>query len=411
MEDSTQVGGLVLDMSSATHNKHSPTGDGVKKRKTGRDLGLAAPRLCWAVLMRSFLGSAACVHCHRRKVRCDARVVGFPCSNCRTSKKPDCRIHEKKKRLVPRSILDPVPIRCRPEPSSDVAPKPEPPAPSARNVSPHHNDPQPASNQQLYNNMPLSGAPTEREAHTDLENRLVKLIDEEETDKREIRNGVRAIYVGHDLSNMSFLLRQQRDTDDGACHFAGNEIPQRQLQTGHDSFLIDALTLPEQRLADDLVEAYFAHANPGYPVVDEDFFMTQYRGRDREPPPILLLQSILLVGAHVTRGKAERDVLKEIFFRRAKWLFDNRVERNRDIMVQSALLLTWYSDSADDDVSANAYYWVGAAARIATGLGMHRNPVPGSFVSRDRRLWRRLWFLLLQFDVMVSVSYGRPQAM
>ena len=240
----------------------------------------------------------------------------------------------------------------------------------------------------------------------------MKLIDEEESGSREIQRGVRAIYVGHELSNMSFLIRQQRDKDDDVYHFAGNEIPRRQLRTGHDQLLMDALTLPEPVLADELVQAYFDHVNPGYPIVDEDLFMAQYRNRDpADPPPILLLQTILLVGAHVTRPKAERDALKDIFFRRAKWLFDSRIERNRDILVQAALLMTWHSDGADDDVAANAHYWVGVAARIATGLGMHRNPVSSRFVSRDRRMWRRLWHILVQFDVMVSLSYGRPQAM
>lgn len=240
----------------------------------------------------------------------------------------------------------------------------------------------------------------------------MNLIDEEASDSREIQRGVRAIYVGHELSNMSFLIRQQRDTGDDVYHFAGNEIPRRQLRTGHDQLLMDALTLPETALADELVQAYFAQVNAGYPIVEEDLFMAQYRNRDpADAPPILLLQTILLVGAHVTRPKDERDALKEIFFRRAKWLFDNRIERNRDILVQAALLLTWHSDVADDDVSANAHYWIGTAARIATGLGMHRNPVCSMFVPRDRRMWRRLWYILVQFDVMVSLSYGRPQAM
>lgn len=250
------------------------------------------------------------------------------------------------------------------------------------------------------------------EAHTEMEQHLVKLIDEEESGRREIQRGVRAFYVGHEHSNMSFLFRQQREQDDDVYHFASNEIPRRQMKTGHDQLLMDALTLPEPALADELVQAYFTYVNPGYPIVDEDLFMTQYRNRDpADPPPVLLLQAILLVGAHVSRGKVERDALKEIFFRRTKYLFDNRIERNRDILVQAALLLTWHSDSADDDVAADAHFWVGAAARIATGLGMHRNPVSSSFVTRDRRMWRRVWFILVQFDVLISLSYGRPQAM
>ncbi|KAL4871610.1 hypothetical protein BDV12DRAFT_164063 [Aspergillus spectabilis] len=422
-------------MSSTAQPTLTPASHGVNKRKSG---------------------SAACIHCHRRKVRCDARIVGLPCSNCRSAGKTDCRIHEKKKRLAVRSILDPVPIRSRPPNHEQAAGSISPPSPSReppnafttafRAVQPdivtppgvasrvpnirspnstydsktsNNNNPgngaqypggAPNSGPSVYNR-PVGSDPSDGESRAEIEKRLVKLIDEEASDSREIQRGVRAIYVGHELSNMSFLIRQQRDTDDDVYHFAGNEIPRRQLRTGHDQLLMDALTLPEPDLADELVQAYFAHVNTGYPIVEEDLFMTQYRNRDpADAPPILLLQTILLVGTHVTHPKVERDALKEVFFRRAKWLFDNRIERNRDILVQAALLLTWHSDVSDDDVSANAHYWIGIAARIATGLGMHRNPVCSRFVPRDRRMWRRLWYILVQFDVMVSLSYGRPQA-
>ncbi|KAL4975091.1 fungal-specific transcription factor domain-containing protein [Aspergillus desertorum] len=402
-------------------------------------------------------GSAACIHCHRRKVRCDARLVGLPCSNCRSAGKTDCQIHEKKRKLAVRSILDPVPIRCRPpnpekatKSISPSSPSIEPPRAfmtALRAVQPDiatpsgiaSNFPNIRNHDSTYDNRatnknvlgsntqyqnvlsnsdsppysrPAVSDPSEGELRADIEKRLVNLIDGEASDSRAIQRGVRAIYVGHELSNMSFLIRQQRDTGDDVYHFAGNEIPRRQLRTGHDQLLMDALTLPEPVLADELVHAYFAQVNPGYPIVEEDLFMSQYSNRDpADAPPILLLQTILLVGAHVTRPKAERDALKDIFFRRAKWLFDNRIERNRDILVQAALLLTWHSDVTDDDVSANAHYWIGIAARIATGLGMHRNPVCSRFVPRDRRMWRRLWYILVQFDVMVSLSYGRPQAL
>lgn len=382
--------------------------------------------------------------------------MGLPCSNCRSSGKSDCRIHEKRKRLAVRSILDPVPIRSRPLPDPNTSPAAKPlpqispsqttpvslpPISSLRDNPPiGPSDPAPTQNthvqssnsvpgyhtpqhsaatppQAYYHPPPPSSDPpsssSDHNVHTDYEKRLVTLLDDEEPGGREIQRGVRAIYVGHDVSNMSFLIRQQRDKDDDVYHFAGHELlPRRPFQAGHDQLLVDALTLPEPALADELVEAYFAQINPGYPVVDEDLFMAQYRNRDpSDPPPVLLLQAILLVGSHVTRPKAERDTLKDIFFRRSKWLFDNRIERNRDILVQAALLLTWFSDGTDDDVSANAYYWVGVAARIATGIGLHRNTVSSKFVPRDRRLWRRLWYILVQFDVMVSLSYGRPQAM
>ena len=129
---------------------------------------------------------------------------------------------------------------------------------------------------------------------------------------------------------------------------------------------------------DELLHAYFTHVNPGFPVVDEDQFMELYQARDpSNPPSLLLLQSILLVGAHVARTGAEREALKASFFKKAKILFEARFERMRDVAVQAALLMTWHSDG-QEDVAANAYYWIGIAARIAMGLGMHRDTTPST---------------------------------
>lgn len=136
--------------------------------------------------------------------------------------------------------------------------------------------------------------------------------------------------------------------------------------------------------------------------------MGQYRARDpADPPSLLLLHSILLVGAHVLPG---RTALKSDFFRRAKILIDSRFERNRDVIVQAALLLTWYSDGLED-VAANAWYWIGFAARIAMGLGMHRDAEPSTLVHHNKKMWRRVWWLLVQCDLLVSLQFGRPLSM
>ncbi|KAM5472227.1 hypothetical protein MferCBS49748_001676, partial [Microsporum ferrugineum] len=364
---------------------------------------------------------AACVHCHQRKVRCDARTVGVPCSNCRTAGKLDCRIHEKKKRTASRSLRHPVPIRCAPFPESD---EPHAQASLANPMPDSHHTAMsildiPAQKEDSY--PAASVMDCSETAHRDLspdedqtserDKQLAKLIDEEST-HRKIQKNVRVIYVGQDVSNLNFLLRQQHlDRDDEVYHFATNEISRKYIECGFEQVPRDAFVLPEPALADELVDAYFKHVNPGFPILAEDIFMAQYKGRDSsDAPSLLVLQAVLLAGAHVSRPRPMRDTLKAAFFRRAKLLFEARVERNRDIMVQAALLLTWYSDPVDDDVAANAHYWVGVAARIATGLGMHRNSGSSMIVPHDKRMWRRAWWILVQFDVMVSLQYGRPQA-
>ncbi|KAK2773146.1 hypothetical protein FQN52_001845 [Onygenales sp. PD_12] len=367
---------------------------------------------------------AACVHCHQRKVRCDARVVGIPCSNCRSSGKSDCRIHEKKKRALVRSLRHPVPIRCAPLSSSNGPPGPAQTNPSSAHpsrstpspTSPNTRPPKSGGPQSRAQELPAFTEGTTPDSQDDdetreLERHLVKILDEEDH-QGIIQKGVRVIYVGQDVSNMNFLFRQQHgDQNDGVYHFPANEISKQYIRNKLEQIPRDAFVLPEQSLADELVDAYFTHINPGCPIIEEDVFMAQYKGRDpSDPPSLLILQAILLAGAHVSCPRPQRDSLKASFFRRAKILFEARVERNRDILVQAALLLTWYSDRVDDDVAANSHFWVGVAARIATGLGMHRNAGSSRMLPLDKRMWRRVWWILVQFDVMVSLLYGRPQA-
>ena len=148
---------------------------------------------------------------------------------------------------------------------------------------------------------------------------------------------------------------------------------------------------------------------PGFPIIDETAFMAAYNDRNGEPP-YLLLQVICLVGTHVTRVLKTPNTLKATFFRRAKALLDGRYEDDRMNTVQAAILLTWMSDGADD-VNANSWYWVGMATRAAIGLGMHRDVMPSNMPVADKRLWRRIWWVLMQFDCLVSLIHGRPQTM
>ncbi|KAK1453395.1 fungal specific transcription factor domain-containing protein [Colletotrichum melonis] len=179
----------------------------------------------------------------------------------------------------------------------------------------------------------------------------------------------------------------------------------------------EALELPTKALADKLVQAYFMHINRGIPIVDEEFFMKKYNNTEtsedfakQRPLSLLLLNAILLVGAHVlSNERDELKALKAVFFKRAKALFDCRFEQHRETYLQAAILLTWQCDDLEDVIS-NSWYWIGIAARTAYGMGMHRDATPSGLNVMDKRLWRRLWWTLYQYDVLVSMAHGRPQA-
>lgn len=235
------------------------------------------------------------------------------------------------------------------------------------------------------------------------------MLSQEDLDVRSMPNGVRMIYVGQDFSNIDYLVRHRAHNKD-VYHFPSDRMPRHYTAHEPDRVPSEAFLLPPSTMVNELLSQYFRHINPGCPIVDEETFMTRYKARDTtNPPSLLVLQSILMVGAHVSQDRSDRDRLKATFFRRAKMLFDARFERNLDAMVQAALLLTWHSEGIDD-VGANVYHWVGVAIRIAHGLGMHRDNHCSTLMDHDKRIWRRLWWILVQYDVMIALAYGRPLA-
>jgi transcriptional regulatory protein AMDR len=299
------------------------------------------------------MARSACVTCHQRKVRCDAHIKGFPCSRCISSGKSDCRIHQKKKRAVPRSVNNPVPICSRASTATSSNS-------SSQSLQHLQNDGSSLDNPQLQ--------AIDEEYQGGIDRSSAELADPSRFEERAIHKGVRITYVGKDVSNISFLVRQRLEgQNERVFHFPSEEIAKKYMRHESDRVSQEAFMLPDKALADELITAYFAHVNPGCPILNEAIFMAQYGGHNpADPPSLLVLQAVLLVGAHVLKDRPERDSLKATFFRRAKMLFEARVEWNRDHMVQAALLLTWHSDGVED-VAANAWYWVGIATRIATG--------------------------------------------
>lgn len=384
------------------------------------------------------LARTACSACHDRKVRCDAHDGGIPCSNCRAgspSMADSCRIHQKRKRQSRLKAREPLfqesmqASRQSHEYAASLAPSPGVSSTgksgegrrfaktlsgsgsaSAPSVYHGHATPRPLDSTPRSVTS-LAGAPLHPTEDGDFRRYLIEFIDQPHLTERPIDKEARMAYVGTEVSNTSFLVRQQFGPKTvGVSHYPTNRLSRQHTCHEPDRLPVEAFQLPSKSVVDRLLDAYFTHINPTFPVVDQDLFLVQYQARDpQNPPSLLLLHAMLVAGAHVFYDRDERDAQKALFFRRAKTLFDARFERNRDTVVQAALLLTWHSDGAED-VVANSWHWVGVAARTAMGLGMHRNADKSTLVPHNKRMWRRIWWLLFQCDVLVSLQYGRPQA-
>lgn len=396
--------------------------------------------------MLSTKAGKACLGCHLRKVKCDAAANGHPCSRCRASN-AECIISERRRRRrVPRSGPesegqmssgeedDDSHLLHQESAAHDYAQSD--PCSSTHLASGLQNDSQAGS----IDVPPAFAGAEEGEGGSGTysgvpaaERQLAEqhLVDFFNQDLRHSPIQARSIYVGNELCNLNFLTRPRSGerlvrhypsanfyvprSDDGARPPATpNLIPK------------DAFVMPPPGVSDALVDAYFLHVHPLFPVLDRDSFYLGYRDC-RSAPSILLIQAICLVGSHVSTFDNVQ-ALKMAFFRRAKALVDGRYDEDRMHLVQAALLMTWFSDGGDD-VCANAWWWIGVAARTAIGLGsepvflhlptvhgrltvclVHRDVTHSKMPPSDKRTWRRIWWCLVQFDALVSLSLGRPRA-
>ena len=165
------------------------------------------------------MAHSACATCHQRKVRCDTHIRGFPCSNCISSDKPDCQIYQKKRRAVPRSVNNPLPI-CRRSSTTHTSYK------SSQSIQP------------LHGSETLLGSPqlqfVSEDGNSGIESGADTILDQNEMGQRATHKSVRITYVGKDVSNISFLVRQRLEgQNERVYHFPSGEIAKKYMR--HES--------------------------------------------------------------------------------------------------------------------------------------------------------------------------------
>ncbi|KAL1592787.1 hypothetical protein SLS60_011203 [Paraconiothyrium brasiliense] len=163
-------------------------------------------------------------------------------------------------------------------------------------------------------------------------------------------------------------------------------------------------TLPEERKQ--LLQAYFQFVHPSFPVIDAREFLAQYTAHGFEGINLLLLWSMFSISASYVPWLApSRKERKAVYAARAKLLFDLGQENDKIVLVQAALLQSfWFPDSADVKQS---WYWTGIAFSIAQSFGLHaltsRRPR-----SQKEILWRNIWHCCLLRDTWQAFGRGRP---
>lgn len=85
-------------------------------------------------------------------------------------------------------------------------------------------------------------------------------------------------------------------------------------------------------------------------------------------------------------------------------------ETDRTVLLQSAILLAFYH--SEKDLHTQPWYWSGIAVSHCQIMGLHRPPATmnpqSSTETRQRSIWRRLWWCCFFRDRWLSLTLGRP---
>jgi hypothetical protein len=108
-------------------------------------------------------------------------------------------------------------------------------------------------------------------------------------------------------------------------------------------------------------------------------------------------------------GYRDRKEARRAFYYKAKLLHDLDYETVPEIIIQSALLLTYWYENSDD--SKGVWYWLDLAMSHARAIGINRFRSSEQYCSlRQQGLRKRLWWCCFTRHVLVAFATGeRPR--
>ncbi|KAG5358183.1 Cutinase transcription factor 1 alpha [Yarrowia sp. B02] len=374
--------------------------------------------------------SRACEVCHARKVRCDV-TERMPCTNCQAFG-CECKIPEVKRKKNDKKAAEKVaqkdakdrkrrktdgedsdegsvpPQGAPSNASSSTASSPNT-APTAQQRLMHF---QQETKQQQYQQHEGEAKPDANPNLSDSSNTWLKMLD-----SKVVKQSGRVAFLGSS-SNLNLLLDANPDNE--AYHYplpaeitGGNpvfhELDPEEIEILK---LRGAFLLPPRELCDDIVESYFEKIHPVIPIVNRTQFMRRYND-PVNTPSLLLLQAVLLAGSRVCRNPAlldangSSDQASLTFYKRAKALYDSNYENDRISIVQSLALMGWWWEGPED-VTKNVFYWSRVGLCVAQGFGLHRSVENSSLSVAEKRMWKRVWWVIFFRDRAIAVSLGRP---
>ncbi|CAI7646993.1 unnamed protein product [Penicillium viridicatum] len=342
---------------------------------------------------RSSPVKVACRLCHDRRVKCD-RSEGVACSNCRNARR-QCELiisRRGRKRKLPLLPTEAGSSRGLPQ--------------TSRNVP--------------YEGVTSSKAPATTPAEVNGDK------PQQEPCFPALGPSGETTYVG-DSSNLNYLIQQfgnpfgTTDVRPLQDHLHGamlarlgrptmQEIERLRISTNESLNRQSAFDLPSQETSQALLDTYFNFSLAALPILDRPrFLLSLQEGKFSH-----LLLNAIYVAATVycsdsviaNAGFVSRYAASLTFYQRAKALYDAGYETDAIVTIQATFLMCyWWNGLLEHK---DPWYWVGISVGMAQALGLHQAKSYIRLEDKDRKLWRRLWWMVYAMDINLSMLLDRP---
>ncbi|KAI5782902.1 fungal-specific transcription factor domain-containing protein [Pyronema domesticum] len=337
----------------------------------------------------------ACKNCNERRVRCDGATHGLPCSNCKHAGKGDCQFIESKRVRGARGRFE------SRDGISGSANSPTAAISSKRPFTPSEGMP--------------GGAPRKVRRHsiTGTDNEEWRRLLQNSASINRATTGP-VTYLGESW-HLSWVVQEQmkHSSDTKPLH-----LPTLMMQDDGDVYNRvnkelwekGAYVLPRHEVRDLLIAQYFEVCHPTYPILCKANFLNSLQTNTFSH---LLVQAVLMVSAtHCdwavlsSAGFVSRRAAVDGFYKRCRALWDGDVEPDKITNIQTMFLMQFWWRAVIDH--KDPLWWLSGAIRMAQTMGLHRSAEKSRLNQRDKRNWRRMWWLLFLRDRQAASHFGKP---
>lgn len=170
------------------------------------------------------------------------------------------------------------------------------------------------------------------------------------------------------------------------------------------------LDFPAPSIRDKLWASYFELVHPNLPVLDRDRVLRSLTLHTGEPKISLLLFHCVMLSARTFLYARQHTLTKpaalESMFTRARLLYDLGWERDKLVLLQSLLLMTYYPQPIDK--ARSPIHLMAQAVPLAYSLGLHINPTDMPLNPREKILRKQLWWSVYLRERLLSIDQGSP---